>query len=73
MAGILTEKSRAEREQRVRAVVAKLAHEVPELANLDPPADKEAIRLGPGPPGSLVRKAGYFPAGTQSCPGRRLD
>ena len=37
MAGILTEKSRAEREQRVRAVVAKLAHEVPELANLDPP------------------------------------
>ncbi len=45
MAGILTEKSRAEREQRVRAVVAKLAHEVPELANLDPQTLEKVARV----------------------------
>ena len=35
MTGMLTDRTKAEREARVKAVVGKLAHEVPELADLD--------------------------------------
>ena len=45
MTGTLTDRARAERERRVKAVVAKLAHEVPELADLDPRTLEKVARI----------------------------
>ncbi len=45
MTGILIDRAKAEREQRVKVVVAKIAHEVPELADLDPETLEKVARV----------------------------
>jgi hypothetical protein len=45
MTGILTDQGKAEREAHVKAVVGRLAHEVPELADLDGATLEKIARL----------------------------
>lgn len=45
MTGMLTDRPKAERERRVRLVVAKIAHEVPELTDLDPETLEKIARV----------------------------
>ncbi|MCX7038017.1 MAG: site-specific integrase [Spirochaetes bacterium] len=45
MTGMLADRARAEREARVKAVVGKLAHKVPELADLDEATLEKVARI----------------------------